>query len=61
MEPIAALHTDDGWLVDPAGFEPAIFCVQSRRLPARPRAHDVCYCLCRREDLNLHTPQGNRS
>ena len=26
------------FLVDPAGFEPAISCVQSRRLPARPRA-----------------------
>ena len=26
--------------MDPAGFEPAISCVQSRRLPTRPRAQD---------------------
>ena len=28
-------------MVDPAGFEPAIFSVQGRRLPARPRARDT--------------------
>ena len=33
-------RTENITLVDPAGFEPAISCVQSRRLPTRPRAHD---------------------
>ena len=28
-------------MVDPAGFEPAIFSVQGRRLPARPRAQKI--------------------
>ena len=32
-------QTKNVLLVDPAGFEPAVSCVQSRRLPARPRAH----------------------
>ncbi len=48
--------------VDPVGFEPTISCLQSRRLPARPRAlvcaprdrRDPPATECRREDSNLH-------
>jgi hypothetical protein len=45
--------------VDPVGFEPTIFSLQRRRLPARPRAlawsHSLAKTQCRREDSNLHT------
>lgn len=30
--------------VDPVGFEPTIFSLQRRRLPARPRAHQLVSC-----------------
>ncbi len=41
--------------VDPVGFEPTIFSLQRRRLPARPRARNLAEPWCRREDSNLHT------